>query len=75
MANSSFIPPASTFIVRFWFERSAVGSRWRGRIEHVQSGEIATSLELREIMDFIQQRGIMVDHSNEHEMENSCAQD
>jgi hypothetical protein len=52
-------PPASTFVVRFWREWSAAGSRWRGRIEHVQSGESATSLDLQGISDFIRCHGVM----------------
>ncbi len=67
MAQPSHILSASTFIVRFWREWSATGSRWRGRIEHVQSGEGVTSLDLQGIVDFIQCRGIMVDHPAGHE--------
>ena len=39
MAESPPVPPVSTFVVRFWQEWSAAGARWRGRVEHVQSGE------------------------------------
>ena len=74
MADPSSIPPTSTFIVRFWREWSAAGPRWRGRIEHVQSGETATSLDLQGVVDFIQRWGIMVDHSHEHQTENHIAQ-
>jgi hypothetical protein len=73
VTEPSSIPPASTFIVRFWREWSAAGSRWRGRIEHVQSGESATSLDLQGVLDFIQRQGVMVGHSNEHEEENPIA--
>jgi len=66
MAEPSGVPPASTFVIRFWREWSAAGSRWRGRIEHVQSGKSATSLDLQGILDFIQSHGIMVDRMNEH---------
>lgn len=62
MADSSLVPPASTFIVRFWRESSAAGSHWRGRIKHVQSGECATCLDLETILDFIQNLGVMTDH-------------
>lgn len=75
MAEPSSIPPTSTFIVRFWCEWSAAGSRWRGRIEHVQSGESATSLDLQAITDFIQRQGIMVDPSHEPPTENSTARE
>jgi len=51
--------PLSTFVVRFWRESSAAGPRWRGRIEHVQSGESATFRKLEEIMDFVRRFGVM----------------
>jgi len=73
MVEPSEAPPASTFVIRFWREWSAAGSRWRGRVEHIQSGESATSLDLRGILDFIQRHGIILDHSNEHEVENTIA--
>jgi hypothetical protein len=59
----SSIPPASTFVVRFWCEWSATGPRWRGRVEHVQSGQSATCLDLQGIVDFIQRQGVMVGRS------------
>lgn len=34
-------PPLNTFIVRFWQEPGAGEGRWRGRVQHVQSGERA----------------------------------
>ena len=68
VAEPSSSPPVSTFIVRFWREWSSTGPRWRGHIEHIQSGESATSLDLHGILDFLQRHGIMVDHSNEYEM-------
>jgi len=71
MAGTSCAPTASTFVVRFWREWSAAGSRWRGRIEHVQSGDSVASLDLLGILDFIQRHGVMVDHVNELEVENT----
>ena len=65
MAEPSGVPPASTFVIRFWREWSAAGSRWRGRIEHVQSGKSVTCLDLQGILGFIQRHGIMVDRSDE----------
>ena len=70
MAEPSGVPPASTFVIRFWREWSAAGSRWRGRIEHVQSGESATSLDLQGLLDFVQRHGIMADHADGHQIEN-----
>lgn len=61
MAEPSFIPPASTFILRFWWDRTDGESRWRGRIEHVQSGESASCLDLEGILRFIQDLGVMAD--------------
>ena len=64
MAESPSVPPASTFVVRFWREWSAAGSRWRGRIEHVQSGESAAFLDLSGILDFFRDFSIMADDAN-----------
>jgi len=59
MAESSPVPPVSTFVVRFWREWSAAGPRWRGRIEHVQSGESAAFLGMDEMLEFVHRIGIM----------------
>lgn len=61
MAESSPVPPVSTFVVRFWQEWSAAGLRWRGRIEHVQSDECAAFLGLDGMLDFIRRFGAMAD--------------
>lgn len=49
--------PQNTFVVRFWWEWRGEGSDrkmcWRGRIEHVQSGEGATFRETRGLLAFI----------------------
>jgi len=59
MADSSPVPPLSTFVVRFWRDWSATGSRWSGRIEHVQSGESAAFLDLDGLLDFLGRFGVM----------------
>ena len=59
MAESSPVPPVSTFVVRFWQEWSAAGPRWRGRIEHVQSGESAAFLGVDEMLEFVRCIGVM----------------
>jgi hypothetical protein len=59
MAESPPVPPVSTFVVRFWQEWSATGSRWRGRIEHVQSGQSAAFLDVDEMLDFVHRAGVM----------------
>jgi hypothetical protein len=46
-------PPTSAFVVRIWHEWSAHGSRWRGRIKHLQSGESAAFLDPDGMLDFI----------------------
>jgi hypothetical protein len=61
MAEPSPVPPVSTFVIRFWREWSAVGPRWRGGIEHVQSGASTTFLGLDAVMDFFRRFGVMVD--------------
>jgi hypothetical protein len=63
VAEPSSSPPASTFVVRFWFERSAPAGRWRGRIEHVQSGQCAWFVELKGILEFVRGLGIMTEGS------------
>ena len=52
-------PPINTFVVRFWREWSVAGPRWRGQIDHVQSGASARFLELEEMLDVIQGFGVM----------------
>ncbi len=61
MVESSSMPPASTFVIRFWREWSASTARWRGRIEHVQSGQRADFVEPEGILDFVRGLGVMVD--------------
>ncbi len=50
--------PQNTFVVRFWWEWQGEGSEkarsWRGRIEHVQSGERMTFSEARQLLAFIE---------------------
>ncbi len=65
MAESSSVPPVSTFVVRFWQEWSAAGPRWRGRIEHVQSGQSAAFLDLDGMLDFIRSFGAMPDDTSQ----------
>jgi len=59
MPESTSIPSVSTFVVRFWQEWSATGPRWRGRIEHVQSGQSAAFLGVDEMLDFVRRIGVM----------------
>ena len=64
MAESSPVPPVSTFVIRFWQEWSAAGLRWRGRIEHLQSGESAIFLDLDGMVDFVRSFSIMTDDAS-----------
>jgi hypothetical protein len=47
-----------TFVIRFWRETSTGRQRWRGQIEHAQSGERVAFLELEELLGFLHRFGI-----------------
>ena len=47
-----------TFVVRFWRDTSAGEERWRGQIEHVQSGEGVAFLDAEGMWRFVRQFGI-----------------
>jgi hypothetical protein len=51
-----------TFVVRFWRETSAGQGRWRGQIEHVQSGRRRSFLEMQEMLEFLEGFGIGTGH-------------
>jgi hypothetical protein len=51
----------ASFVVRFWRETSAGKLRWRGQIEHVQSGESAAFLELEAMLSFLRRFGVGAD--------------
>ncbi len=59
--------PQNTFIVRFWWERRGEGTEqkpiWRGRVEHVQSGERMAFNEVGELLVFI---GRFIAHLSSH---------
>jgi hypothetical protein len=48
----------TTFVVRFWREWSGAEPRWRGRVEHVESGRQANFLEIGGLLGFFQYFGI-----------------
>jgi hypothetical protein len=48
----------ATFVVRFWRETAADEERWRGRIEHVQSGKSAAFLDFESMLSFLKDFGI-----------------
>ena len=53
MEQGSVISAMNTFVVRLWIERSATGSHWLGRIEHVQSGESAAFSDIDGMLSFM----------------------
>jgi hypothetical protein len=48
----------TTFVVRFWREWTGAEGRWRGRIEHVQSGRRSDFLGVGELLGFLEGFGI-----------------
>lgn len=50
--------PQNTFVIRFWWEwqgESSDRSRgWRGRIEHIQSGEGIAFRDMRQLLAFME---------------------
>jgi hypothetical protein len=56
MIETSAVLPVSTFVVRFCREWSTAGLRWRGQVDHVQSGETARFLKLLVVLLLPQSR-------------------
>ena len=58
----------STFVVRFYREWAGGAPRWRGRIEHLESGEGVAFLDLARMLAFVHSFGIMVEEldTDEH---------
>jgi hypothetical protein len=65
MTETSAVPPVSTFVVRFWQEWSVAGPRWRGQVDHVQSGKTSRFLDLEELLDIIHSFGVMARKARE----------
>ena len=55
---STGITATTTFIVRFWREWTGSNSRWRGRVEHVQSGQQVSFLKIDDLLGFFERFGI-----------------
>jgi hypothetical protein len=53
LAGSPSTPPSSTFVVRLWREGTVEGPRWRGRIEHLQSGESRGFVDAEGLLAFV----------------------
>jgi hypothetical protein len=60
MSHPSTLPPAKTFVLRFWWERSPV-PHWRGQITHLESGQKIAFLDMEKMVRFIRGLGIMAD--------------
>ncbi|MGD8966327.1 MAG: hypothetical protein PVI07_02355 [Anaerolineae bacterium] len=65
MAKSPSISPSSTFVVRLWHEWTAEGPRWRGRIEHLQSGEGRAFLDADALLSFVGRFADLQDEAGE----------
>ena len=50
-----------TFVIRFWRETSEGKVRWRGQIEHVQSGQSAAFLDVDAMLRFLHGFGVEAD--------------
>ena len=50
-------PPQNTFVIRFWWElpkgEPPHTRRWRGRIEHLQSGQTLAFDDTKQVLAFI----------------------
>lgn len=58
----------ATFVLRFWRETTAGEVRWRGRIEHVQSGEGVAFLDLEGMLQFIRKFRVAIGIEGEFAM-------
>lgn len=47
-----------TFVVHTWNESSVAESCWRGRMEHMQGGQRADSLDVGGLLGFLEHFGI-----------------
>lgn len=51
----------ATFVLRLWRETAAAQVSWRGRIEHVSSGESVSFRDLGEMIQFLRRFGFELD--------------
>ena len=61
MTEPPGVPRVITFVVRFWREWSATGQRWRGRIQHVESGNAVSFMDLNKMMRFLRSSGALAE--------------
>jgi predicted ester cyclase len=57
-ARTAETTTTTTFVLRFWREWTGSEARWRGRIEHVQSGRRSDFLGVGELLGFLEGFGI-----------------
>jgi hypothetical protein len=62
MTEPPLVTACITSVVRFWREGSGDGSLWQGHIEHLQSGEGVSCLDLEGVLASIQDLGVMADN-------------
>lgn len=55
VSKKSSVPPLNTFIVRFWRDPDGSVYRWRGQIQHIQTGEQLSFVQGNVMLTFIQQ--------------------
>lgn len=51
--NRGLGPPLNTFIVRFWQEPGVGEGRWRGQVQHTQSGERVAFTDETALLSFV----------------------
>jgi hypothetical protein len=62
MTDMQKSPPSSTtFVLRFWRERSVSGTRWRGSIKHIPDGSHSEFLGVKELLMFLQRFEVHLD--------------
>jgi hypothetical protein len=71
---SASLSATNRFVLRFWLERSILGARWRGNIEHIPSGERIEFLRLEELLKFLRKYEILLDETEKFPNETkNCA--
>jgi hypothetical protein len=53
-----------TFVVRIRQDGSLQGTRWYGRVEHLQSGRTLAFQKMEKLVDFIHSSGAIENHNH-----------
>jgi hypothetical protein len=61
MSESTGVTRLFTFVVRVWREWSGARLRWRGRIQHVESGDATSFVELGSMVRFLRSSGALAE--------------